>query len=334
MKVVVVGTGFGARVVAPAFAALDGVEVVDVVSARDEHAVAAAVDAHRPDLVSVHSPPFLHARHVALAIHAGAAVLCDKPLGTGADDSAAMLAVAERAGAAHFVNFEFRCAPARRLLRDVIADGAVGAVERVHWTHLSAGTRVPVRPYGWLFDASHGGGWVGAWASHAVDAVFWLLGLGPGDVLDVRGVRRLDVPERRDTDGNARACTAEDGLAAVLVFAGGVTVTFDSGFAASASPSPRLVVTGSDGILECVADRSVTLRRAGGERTELAVPAAGQAGADRHDEPMRRYAAVLRDRLSGREVAPNEEPPTFRDGHAVDEVLDRLRALPLVSPGR
>ena len=39
MRVGVIGTGFGARVVAPVFAATRGCEVVDVVSARDTDAI-------------------------------------------------------------------------------------------------------------------------------------------------------------------------------------------------------------------------------------------------------------------------------------------------------
>ena len=39
MRVGVIGTGFGGRVVAPVFAATDGCTVVDVVSARNEEAV-------------------------------------------------------------------------------------------------------------------------------------------------------------------------------------------------------------------------------------------------------------------------------------------------------
>jgi predicted dehydrogenase len=35
LRIGVIGTGFGARVVAPVFASTDGCDVVDVVSARD-----------------------------------------------------------------------------------------------------------------------------------------------------------------------------------------------------------------------------------------------------------------------------------------------------------
>ena len=50
MRVAVIGTGFGARVVAPAFAAADGCEVVEVVSPRDDDAVARAIA--RPTSIS------------------------------------------------------------------------------------------------------------------------------------------------------------------------------------------------------------------------------------------------------------------------------------------
>ena len=66
--------------------------MVYVVSPRDEDAVR-VLFARRPDvdLVSVHSPPFLHALlTVGFALDAGHAVLCDKPFGRnvagGGDD--------------------------------------------------------------------------------------------------------------------------------------------------------------------------------------------------------------------------------------------------------
>ena len=73
----VIGSGFGARVVAPVFAATDGCAVVDVVSARDAAAVRNLCARGDVDLISVHSPPFLHTEHVDRAIDAGHAVLCD-----------------------------------------------------------------------------------------------------------------------------------------------------------------------------------------------------------------------------------------------------------------
>src|SRR5262249_59339214 len=109
-------------------------------------------------------------------------------------------------------NFEFRCSHAREALREVVASGELGTVERVQWTVASAGSRVPVRWFGWLFDAQYGGGWVGAWGSHAIDAVRFVFGEG----VDVTGTRSIGLPMRPDRDGVEHEGTAEGSLAAVL----------------------------------------------------------------------------------------------------------------------
>ena len=333
MKVTVVGTGFGARVVAPAFAATAGCEVVDVVSPRDERAVLRAIA--RPDvsLVSVHSPPFLHAAHVRAALNEGKAVLCDKPFAANADESAALVAEAAAAGRVALCNFEFRFHPVRRLLRELVRTGALGPIEHVHWTHLSSGSRVPLRRYGWLFDRARGGGWIGAWGSHAVDTIRWCF----GEVVAVDAQSRIDVTERPDDHGDLQVCSAEDGLTASLRLEGGVTVAIDSSFAASAPIAPRLTVLGADATCEIVSDVRVIVRRPDGTSENL-TPGPADAtrgdgpGRDRHDDPMLRFAEVVRDVVTTGEVTPGV--PTFADGHACDVVLDQLRAAPIVTKAR
>src|SRR6185312_948583 len=141
------------------------------VSARDDQAVRAATARPDVDLVSVHSPTFLHAPHVRLALGEGKAVLCDKPFALDAAEAADLVADARAAGVVALCNFEFRYAPERVMLRDMVRDGALGRIEHVQMTRQSAGTRIPLRPWGWLFDRALGGGWVGAWGSHAVDTL-------------------------------------------------------------------------------------------------------------------------------------------------------------------
>lgn len=324
LRVVVVGTGFGARVVAPVFSAMRGCEVTDVVSARDSDAIDAALRRARPDLVSVHSPPFLHADHVRRAISAGVrAVLCDKPFATHPDESRGLLAAAEAAGVQHFLNFEFRSDPARKAMGVWIREGAVGRVQHVLWVHHSAGSRVPPRPYGWLFDAALGGGWIGAWASHAVDTLRVMLAT---DLAVEASIPRTDIVERPDRDGILRPCTAEDGLTARLRAtsgaSAGATIQLDSTFAAAASLPARLVALGDQGVLENVNDLRVRLRRADGRHEERAFPA--ERSRDRHRLPMQRWAALVRDAVSAR-VTP-AGVPTFADGVACDEVLEWLRS--------
>ena len=324
MKVAVIGGGFGRRVVAPVFAETDGCEVAGVVSARADDAIRELVARPDVDLVSVHSPPFLHAPHVRLALAAGKAVLCDKPFALDADEAADLESEARAAGVVALCNFEFRYDPARALLRDMVRDGSIGALEHVQMTRLSAGTRIPLRPWGWLFDRALGGGWVGAWGSHAVDTLRFVC---EAEVTEVQALLRIDVGERPDETGDLHRCTAEDGFSASLALSNGASVAIDSGFAAVANMAPRFVLFGSRAVVEVVGESRVSVRRADGTRESIDLGA--DAGADGHLAPMRSFAAVVRDAVTTGEIPASA--PTFADGRACDAVLDSLRAAPFVS---
>ncbi len=315
------GGGFGRRVVAPVFDATAGCEVVAVVSARDDDAVRALVMRADVDLVSVHSPPFLHAPHVRTALEAGKAVLCDKPFALDADEAADLEAEARAAGVVALCNFEFRYAPERQVLRDLVADGELGTIEHVQMVRLSAGTRVPLRRWGWLFDRRLGGGWIGAWGSHAIDTLRWMFA---AEVTDARALLRIDLPERPDDNGDVHACTAEDGFSAALVLSNGATVAIDSGFAATANLAPRFTVFGSEAVVELVGESRLTIRRADGIRRTIDLPAADAA--DAHLAPMRAFATAVRDAVMSGDIPASV--PTFADGRACDAVLDQLRAAP------
>jgi predicted dehydrogenase len=317
MRVGVIGRGFGARTVAPVFAATEGCTVVDVVSARDEAAVAALCGRTDVDLISVHSPPFLHPAHVQAAVDAGHAVLCDKPFGRDTTEACAMLEAAEGAGVVHLLNFEFRHSPMREELRRLVAEGAVGDVEHVVWTQLVSGSRVPLRPYGWLFDRTLGGGWIGAFGSHLVDGVRWMF----GEIVGVRAECRVTVTERPDRDGVLHRCDAEDAFTATLDVEGCVTVGIDTSFVAAATLPQRIVVLGAEGVLESVGDARIQLRRADGTREQFEAPP--PTSGDPHDESMARWAAVVRDAVHAGAAPPGE--PTFADGVACVRVLDELR---------
>ena len=315
MRVGIIGRGWGERVVAPAFEGTEGCEVVEVVTPRDEAAVAALCGRDDIDLVSVHSPPFLHLEHVRMATEAGHAVLCDKPFGRHIEDAKAMCALADDASVLGVVNFQQRYDEGRIRLRQLVADGAIGEPEHVDWTMLLAITRAPTRPYGWIFDDDLGGGWLRAAGSHLVDFVRWSL----GEVTEAYGQMRTAVSERPDAGGNLHRCTADDGFVANLRTERGVTVVIDSSWAAPLNLTPSMAVIGSTGVLEVTGER-VVLHDGDGAR-EVFTPGAGVNSviASQHA-----YASVVRDAL--REAALPADIPTFADGLACVEVMDRLRA--------
>jgi predicted dehydrogenase len=315
VRVGVVGTGFGRRVVAPAFAAA-GCEITDVVSARDERAVA-ELCATDVDLVSIHSPPFLHATHVGLALEHGHAVLCEKPFGRSSADAEAMTAAAEMAGVIALVNFEFRHEPARVELKHLLDGGAIGRPEHLQWTALNSGSRAPLRRYGWLFDRSLGGGWIGAWGSHAVDAIRWLL----GEVTDAGAETRVTITERPDGEGHLRRCDAEDAFSAWLRLTSGATAAIDTSFAAPVSLSTRVTILGDEGAIELTNDRRISIRGADGAKDERELP---KAAGDPHDVAMRRWALAVCGAVRDREPIR----PSFADGLACARVLDAFRSVP------
>jgi Predicted dehydrogenases and related proteins len=317
IRIGVIGSGFGARVVAPVFAATDGCEVVDIVSARDAAAVGGLCARTDIDLISVHSPPFLHVEHVERAIDARHAVLCDKPFSRNATEATQLAALAADANVLGLVNFEFRCEPARRYVKGLIDDGVLGRVEHVSWTHLSSGSRVPLRPYGWLFDRGHGGGWLGAWGSHAVDALRWWFGELRVSAAELATV----ITSRPDHEGQSQVCDAEDAVRAWLHSADGMSIAIDSTFAASTSIAPRVVIVGSAATVEIVADQRVSVRGADGDRTDWTAPELD--GADPHLIAMRSWAVEVRDAVGAGSARAGT--PTFADGLAVARVLDAIR---------
>jgi predicted dehydrogenase len=311
MKALIIGTGFGANVIAPVYAEL-GVETL-MVSPHDDDAVRNAC-AGDVDLVSIHSPPFLHHRHVMWALDNGRAVLCDKPFGRNLVEARAMRDRAVATRVLHFLNFEFRFAPSRVKLKALLDEGAIGALQHINWQFFGNGLRK--QAHRWLFDANLAGGWVGAYGSHVIDT---LRGLCGSEVVDCGGVSRIETLERPTKQGGTTPSTAEDAFSAWFAFANGVTVNFDTAYSTPVAFPQRILLLGSEGALELVGEQTLDLRRPGEvDRSFVFDPPVG----DPHLEPLRPWLIQVRDSLeNGQAIAPN-----FDDGVATAEVMERLRA--------
>ncbi|TVV70953.1 Gfo/Idh/MocA family protein [Sphingomonas solaris] len=311
MRAIVIGTGFGARVVAPTYESL-GIACT-VVSPHDDAAVRAAC-AERVDLVSVHSPPFLHHAHVMAALDHGHAVLCDKPFGRDAPEARAMRDRARALGVLHFLNFEFRQQPARVRLKALLDEGRIGMLRHVGWSVIGSGLRG--QKHRWLFEAEQAGGWLGAYGSHAIDTLRFLTG---SEVAQCSAVARTEITTRPDKQGVMRRSTAEDAFSSWMRMENGCTVAFDTAYSAPITLPQRLTLLGSDGVLELVDDRRLTLRMP--DRPDESfdfTPPDGDPHIGSLVPWLERVAAALRD---GRQIAPD-----FDDGVAVAETMDAMRA--------
>ncbi len=313
VRVGVIGTGFGAAVVAPAFAALPDCDVVEVVTPRDEASVASLCARADLDLVSVHSPPFLHLDHVRRAVEHGLAVLCDKPFGRNAGESAEMLELATEAGVIGLLNFERRFDAAREQLRSLLLGGAIGEPNHFQYSRFLA---VPQpRPYGWLSSKELGGGWLGGQGSHLIDACRCLF----GEIADAAAVMRTPTTRRADALGVLHECDAEDGFTAVLRTVTGVTAVIDCAIESSVSTPERTAVFGATGMLE-IGDAGIVRRMADGTVESIAIDLQGRPP---HVVAMERWAAIVCDTVRTGVVEPGS--PTFADGLACAVVMDRVR---------
>src|SRR3989441_4740379 len=80
------------------------------------------------DLVDIASPNDTHADIAIAAARAGKMVLCEKPLGRTAAESASMVEAVEAAGVRNMVWYNYRRVPAVVLLKDLIEQGRFGRI--------------------------------------------------------------------------------------------------------------------------------------------------------------------------------------------------------------
>lgn len=328
MKVAVIGAGFGKYAVAPVYRKL-GLEA-DVVTPRDAGAVERVL-ASDADLVSVHSPPFMHFEHVMKAIEAGKAVLCDKPFGLDAKQARAMRDRARAKGVLHFANLEMRNKPVRARILELVRQGAIGEPKHLSWTFISNGFRGGT--HGWVHDKALGGGWINAYGSHLIDFMRCLF---DSEVADCGGVTRIDDPLRKDRDGAEREATGEDAYTAWFRMANGATVCHDTAYCAPVPLPSRVTVVGTAGAIEVINDTKLSVRSAvdveglsaeerikrgllagEGDRVEDFTPAPGEA----HEPSLLPWLSQVKASLeSGTQIRPSLD-----DAVEVAEAMDMLR---------
>ncbi|MGA5896082.1 Gfo/Idh/MocA family protein [Streptomyces venetus] len=138
--------------------------------------VDAMLDAERPDLVLIGTPPSLHRDQTVAALKAGAWVLCEKPLTLSLAEYDEIAAAEEASGAYASVVFQHRYGSGAVHARELITGGELGAPLVAHcqttWHRDAAYYAVPWRGK-W---ASEGGGPTMGHGIHQYDLLLHLLG--------------------------------------------------------------------------------------------------------------------------------------------------------------
>ncbi|WP_218013716.1 Gfo/Idh/MocA family oxidoreductase [Georgenia sp. 311] len=197
--------------------------------------------------VVIASPDPTHAPLTLACLAAGKPVLCEKPLGVGPAESAAVVAAEEALGRRLVtVGFMRRFDPGYRELRATVREGGVGDVVLVHNVHRNAAPHPDATSEGVVANSM----------VHELDVLPWLTGL-PVTAIEVRSPRTSGL---------------RDPQLAVLELGGGrVLATVEVFLAARYGYDVRCEVVGTGGTVSLRPPALVDLARDG--RAGPAVPA-------------------------------------------------------------
>ncbi len=263
------------------------------------------------DLVVVSLPNHLHVEAVRAAAAAGKPVACTKPLGRNVTEAAEMLRLVEDAGVFHayLENVVYNSETIR--MREMVEAGAIG---RVTTFRAREGHSGPHAPHFWDAELA-GGGALLDMAAHGAECARYLFG---------KDVEVRDVFAWGATLVHGDRTSAEDNAVMLIRFVDDRVATCDVSWSSKGGLEGRFEVYGDAGRM--VTDMSASALRAFIERpagyvaektdqeTGWVYPVPDETHVHGHDEMMRDVVESLR---AGRE--PRE---TFRDGYAVNAILD------------
>ncbi len=153
-----------------------------------------------PDVVIVTTMDSTHDEYICRAMESGCDVITEKPMTTDAAKCQRILDTKKRTGRNITVTFNYRYAPARTQVKDLLMSGVIGEVHSVD--------------FHWLLDTNHGADYFRRWhrhkrnsgglfvhkATHHFDLVNWWLSSVPEQVY-ATGQRSFYIPQTADRYG-------------------------------------------------------------------------------------------------------------------------------------
>jgi predicted dehydrogenase len=128
----------------------------------------------RLDFIDIASPPAFHAATILAAAHAGAHVLCEKPLATSLHDYQAIRTATAHAGRVLYTVHNWKFAEAFRVARQAVVEGRLGRLTAIRFETARNGCSVATDA-NWRVDPAIAGG--GILVDHGWHAFYLLLAL-------------------------------------------------------------------------------------------------------------------------------------------------------------
>ncbi len=338
VRIAILGNSYASRIVLPALANAGANEVVCIAGRQLSKAkdtarqwnIAFATDKWQsaldlePDLVYIATPVDLH--H-PMVLHAAkrteAAILCEKPLAYDAAQAAEMASAFD--GRLALINHQLRWNPVRRRMRYLLHGGAIGELWSADYEMQWSSRRTVTEPWSWWYDASRGGGVLGALGSHLVDLVRWEV----GDVLAVCADLGRFQDRRPDAEGEWKAVTADEYASLWLRTESGARVSIRVGKTIAGGNGVLTHYTGHKGAMRLVGDEQLFAGQHGEalHPVEARLPTADVLNMPDRGPFARSLPLYLSAVLGAVRTGSTElrGAATFHDGLATQRILDAAR---------
>jgi predicted dehydrogenase len=145
------------------------------------------------DIVDICVPTWLHQEIAIAAAQNGKHIFCEKPITLSYAGAKEMYEAAEKAGVVHYLNHNYRRAPAVAFARQLIDEGKIGTIYHWRGTYLQDWITDPKFPLTWHLQKKFAGaGPHFDLNSHSVDLGRYLV----GDILAVTAMMKTFITQR------------------------------------------------------------------------------------------------------------------------------------------
>jgi len=191
------------------------------------------------DIIDVSVPTYMHHEVAIAAAKAGKHIFCEKPIALSTQQAQEMLDAAQSAGVVHYLNHNYRRAPAIQLARHLIDEGKIGQIYHWRGCYLQSWITDSNFPLTWhLRKETAGSGPHGDLNSHSIDLARFLVGeIRSVVAMTTNFVKQRPLPGRGaatfsagGVDANAAMgeVTVEDAAFLVVQFENGALGSFEA----------------------------------------------------------------------------------------------------------
>jgi predicted dehydrogenase len=182
------------------------------------------------DVIDIAASNDMHLEIAVAAAQAGKMVMCEKPLGRNAAESAKMVSAVEKAKVPNMVWYNYRRVPAVTLAKQLIDEGKLGKIFHYRAKFLQDWTISTDLPQGgqglWRLDVNvAGSGVTGDLLAHCIDTAMWL----NGSIESVIGLTETFIKERQhNLTGKMEPVGIDDASLFLGRFANGSLANFEA----------------------------------------------------------------------------------------------------------